>query len=55
MAAYGEVLGEALSERQRAVLRLAISFYTWRTLARDAGLDRNAAVGVMVQAISCAK
>ena len=55
MTAYQEVLGAKLSMKQRAVLRLALSFFTWRTLAREAGLDRNAAVGVMVRAIDCAR
>jgi AcrR family transcriptional regulator len=50
-AAYGEVLGAGLSVKQRAVLRLALSFFTWRTLVRESGLSRNAAVAVMVQAI----
>jgi len=51
MAAYGEVLGAGLSAKQRAVLRLALSFSTWRTLAREAGLNRSAAVAAMVQAV----
>jgi len=51
MAAHGEVLGAGLNVRQRALLRLALSFSTWRTLAREAGLNRNAAVAAMVQAI----
>ena len=55
MAAYGEVLGAQLSAKQRAVLRLALSFFTWRTLAREGGLKLEAAVDVMVQAIDCAK
>src|ERR671922_19739 len=38
MAAWREVLGENLSPKQRAMLHLALSFYTWRTLVRDAGL-----------------
>ena len=54
MAAYQEVLGAKLSAKQRAVLRLALSFFTWRTLAREGGLKRAAAVDAMVQAIDCA-
>jgi AcrR family transcriptional regulator len=50
MAAYGEVLGVGLDQRQRAMLGLALSFFTWRTLARE-GLDPDAAVAAMVQAI----
>jgi AcrR family transcriptional regulator len=51
MAAYGEVLGAGLTVRQRAMLRLALGFSTWRTLVREAGLNRNAAVAAMVQAV----
>ena len=51
MAAYQEVLGAKLSLKQRAVLRLALSFFTWRTLVRDGGLKKGAAVKTMVQAI----
>jgi hypothetical protein len=52
MAAYHEVLGAKLSRTQRAVLRLALSFFTWRTLVREGGLKRGAAVGAMVQAVA---
>jgi AcrR family transcriptional regulator len=55
MAAYQEVLGAKLSMKQRAVLWLALSFFTWRTLVREGGLRPGAAVGAMVQAINCAK
>lgn len=51
MAAYGDVLGARLSRKQRAALQVALSFFTWRTLARESGLSRRAAVDVMVQAI----
>jgi AcrR family transcriptional regulator len=51
MAACHEVLGAKLSAKQRAMLRLALSFFTWRTLVRDGGLKQGAAVGAMVQAI----
>ena len=40
--------------KQRAVLRLAISFFTWRTLVREGGLEQSAAINAMVQAIDCA-
>lgn len=53
MRAYREVLGKALTSKQRAVLRLALSFFTWRTLMRESGLKQGAAVGTMVQAIGC--
>jgi hypothetical protein len=37
-----------------SALRLALSFFTWRTLARESGLKQGAAVAVMVQAIDAA-
>ncbi len=53
LAAYQEVLGVKLGKKQRAMLRLALSFFTWRALVREAGLKQPAAVGAMVQAIEC--
>jgi AcrR family transcriptional regulator len=53
-AAYQEVLGAKLSLKQRAVLGLALSFFTWRTLVREGGLEQEAAVRTMVNAIECA-
>ena len=50
-AVYREVLGAKLGATQRAVLRLALSFFTWRTLVRESGLKQSAAVAAMVQAI----
>ena len=55
MHACAEVLGAKLNAKQRTMLRVALSFYTWRTLARDAGLKQSAAVDAMVQAIVGAK
>jgi AcrR family transcriptional regulator len=55
MTAYQDVLGANLTAKQRAVLRLALSFFTWRTLAREGGLRTAAAAEAMVQAIDCAK
>jgi AcrR family transcriptional regulator len=55
MAAYREVLGAKLNAKQRALLRLALSFFTWRTLVRQSGLRQGAAVVAMVQAIDCVK
>jgi AcrR family transcriptional regulator len=52
LAAYHEVLGAKLSARQRAMLTLALSFHTWRTLTRESGLKHAAAVAAMVQAIT---
>jgi AcrR family transcriptional regulator len=54
-AAYHEVLGANLSAKQRAVLGLALSFFTWRTLVHEGGLKPGAAVEAMVQAIDCAE
>lgn len=51
MMTYGEVLGAKLTAKQRAMLRLALSFFTWRTLVRESGLKRSAAVGAMIEAI----
>jgi AcrR family transcriptional regulator len=53
--AWREVLGDGLSARQRAVLHLALSFHTWRSLVREAGLDQAAAVRTMVQGIEAAR
>jgi hypothetical protein len=52
MAAYHEVLGARLNVRQRALLGLALSYHTWRTLARENGLKQAAAVAAMVEAIT---
>src|SRR3712207_5304677 len=54
MAAYREVLGAPLGTRQRAMLQLALSFFTWRTLVRQSGLAQDEAVSAMVNAIVCA-
>jgi AcrR family transcriptional regulator len=51
VGAWHEVLGAKLSMKQRPVLRLAVSYFTWRTLVRDGGLKPGAAVKAMVQAI----
>jgi AcrR family transcriptional regulator len=51
LRAYREVLGAALSTNQQAMLRLMLSFFTWRTLVRESGLDQGAAVAAAVHAI----
>jgi AcrR family transcriptional regulator len=51
IAAWHEVLGAQLNARQRAMLHLALSFHTWRSLAREGGLDTAAAVDLMVGAV----
>ena len=53
--AWQEVLGAKLNARGRAMLQLALSFHTWRTLVRVAGLKQAAAVDAMVQAIEGAR
>jgi AcrR family transcriptional regulator len=55
IAAYHEVLGAKLSAGQRAMLRVALSYFTWRTLARESGLKRAAAVAAMVRAVDQAR
>lgn len=55
LAAYRDLLGAGLSARQQAVLQLALSFFTWRTLVRDGGLASSAAAAAMVQAIASAE
>jgi AcrR family transcriptional regulator len=52
MAACDRVLGAGLGEEQRAVLQLAMSFYTWRSLVREGGLGTGAAVDAMVRAVT---
>lgn len=52
--AYHDVFGENLDARQRAMLGLALSFHTWRTLVQEGGLKQSAAVAAMVQAIEAA-
>lgn len=54
-AAWNEVLGAGLGPKQRALLALALSFYTWRTLVRQAGMEQDASVDAMVKAIVGAK
>ena len=55
VASYQEILGAGLTAKQRAMLHLALGFFTWRSLARESGLGRNAAVAVMVQAIEAGR
>jgi AcrR family transcriptional regulator len=53
MEAYQEVFGEKLNAKQRAVLQLALSFFTWRTLVCEGGLKQADAVEAMIRAIDC--
>lgn len=52
--AYRNVLGAGLDGTQRALLRVALSFFTWRTLAQESSLDPEAAAAAMAGAITCA-
>ena len=51
MAGYQDALGAGLKAGQRAMLGLALSFFTWRTLVREAGLDARKAAAAMAQAV----
>lgn len=55
MAAYRRVLGTGLRSRQRALLAVALNFYTWRTLAREARLPPTDAAVVMADVIDSAR
>jgi AcrR family transcriptional regulator len=55
IAGWHEVLGAKLSTSQCAILQLALSFFTWRTLVREAALKSAVAVEAMVQAIDNSK
>jgi AcrR family transcriptional regulator len=55
MRAIGEALAAGLNARQRVLLQLALSFFTWRTLTGESGLQRSDAVEAMVQAVEVAK
>jgi AcrR family transcriptional regulator len=51
MTAIVRVLGEGLDAERSALLRLALSYHTWRTLAHDGGLGPDGAAEVMARAI----
>lgn len=51
IAIWHEVLGAKLNAKQRALLALALSYHTWRTLTREAGQKQAAAVTAMIDAI----
>lgn len=51
---WHEVLGQKLTTNERAMLHLALSYFTWRSLVREAGLQSGAAVDAMVHAIESA-
>ena len=56
LSAAFEVLGQGLGNgrRRMALLRLALDFKTWRSLAVDSGLDPKEAAAAMAAAIRCA-
>lgn len=51
IGAWHEVLGIGLNAKQRPMLAVALSYHTWRTLTREAGLNQAGAVKAMVKAI----
>jgi AcrR family transcriptional regulator len=51
LASWREVLSAGLGERQRALLELALSFHSWRTLTTQARLSTEAAVELMVRSV----
>jgi AcrR family transcriptional regulator len=55
MDGYRAVLSDGLTARQRALLPLALSFFTWRSLVRDGELDDAAATDAMTRAIDSAR
>lgn len=51
IAGWHKILGANLNAKQRAMLALALSFHTWRTLTRDAGVRLIAAAKMMSQSV----
>jgi AcrR family transcriptional regulator len=51
IGAWHDVLGAGLKAKQRAMLAVALSFHTWRTLAREAGMKQAEALKAMVEAV----
>jgi AcrR family transcriptional regulator len=52
VAAWHEVLGDGLEATQRAMLHVALAYFTWRALVREGGLDEPAAVEAMARAVA---
>jgi AcrR family transcriptional regulator len=50
-AAWHEVLGAGLSESQRTMLHLMLSFHSWRTMVEESAVDRVTAVRLASRAI----
>jgi AcrR family transcriptional regulator len=55
MASYRDALGTGLGKKGRVLLALALSFQTWRTLARESGLKSAAIAEMMAQTIEGAR
>ena len=51
MAKWHDVLGAGLKAKQRPMLALALSYHSWRTLTREAGLKQADVVKAMVRAV----
>ena len=51
MADYAKRLGDGLDPAQRAMLTLALSYHSWRSLVRDGGLGDDAAAAAMARAV----
>ena len=56
MEGFRRILSQGFppSRKLQAALRLALGFQTWRSLVKQGGLSRDAAVDLMVSAIRCA-
>jgi AcrR family transcriptional regulator len=52
MASYRQVLGAGLTQRQRALLAVALNFHSWRTLANEGGLGPEDAAELVADAIA---
>lgn len=51
IAKWHAVLGARLDQKAHAMLALSLSFHTWRTLRREAGLTQEEAVAEMTDAV----
>src|SRR5262245_17021500 len=52
---YRDLLGARLTAKQRALLPLALSFFTWRSLTRDGSMTSAAAAEMMAQTVANAR
>lgn len=55
MEAFEDVLGAGLDATQRALLRVALGYATWRALVRDSGLATDEAIRALVAGIGAAR